>query len=536
MSKKIFLQGLFFIVSFSVIFHLLFSFFGFNPTDDGFILALSRRIFEGQIPHKDFISIRPVLSPVLHIPEIIIGGDYTFWISRFVVWIQFALISWLWIRVTEKFLKKDFSSFDRFVFASVYFFFTVHTFPIMAWHTTDALMLYTLGLFFCISTRSSKKYIGYFLMGCSVLCRQNFILLVPITLFILSDWKKILNWSLFILPLLIYFIYLLSANALEDAIIQFNTQTDFFNFGIKRYYLSLPFLILGFFNGILLLEPSKNKLFNTVTGVLLFLLTIILFTSSILLKIYYYSTFAFFGFATGFIICLIGKKRLDKNQIKYVLIVFFYSLVSSFSVGYNYPAFGMGMLILFLILIFKELSLYNNLFLRFKTNFISILYYFVFYLLTIFLVTRYMNIYREAPILKIEYSVDDVIHGTRLIETNSNLNTISEDLLKIINKLERKEFTILPDFAAYWVKSEFLNPISLDWVQRTELNNPLLKARILHELNSLRKNKYIIIQKINMEEISKGIEELNINNYEEVKYVMENFSKQFETDYFIVYK
>src|SRR5206468_857052 len=48
--------------------HALLSPLGFNPTDDGFVLAYSRRILLGQVPHRDFIMIRPALSPLLHAP------------------------------------------------------------------------------------------------------------------------------------------------------------------------------------------------------------------------------------------------------------------------------------------------------------------------------------------------------------------------------------------------------------------------------------------------------------------------------------
>ena len=39
---------------------------GFNPSDDGVILAQSYRLLQGQIPHLDFISIRPIGSAVFH--------------------------------------------------------------------------------------------------------------------------------------------------------------------------------------------------------------------------------------------------------------------------------------------------------------------------------------------------------------------------------------------------------------------------------------------------------------------------------------
>ncbi|MEN4017737.1 MAG: hypothetical protein PQ968_04725 [Methanobacterium sp.] len=65
-----------FIIIVSIIAHILFSKLGFNPTDDGFILAGAKRILEGQIPHLDFISIRPVGSHFFHIPIVIWGGIY----------------------------------------------------------------------------------------------------------------------------------------------------------------------------------------------------------------------------------------------------------------------------------------------------------------------------------------------------------------------------------------------------------------------------------------------------------------------------
>ncbi|MGM0650030.1 MAG: hypothetical protein ACQES1_05925, partial [Bacteroidota bacterium] len=39
---------------------------GLNPSDDGVVLAQSWRIILGQVPHLEFISIRPVGSGVLH--------------------------------------------------------------------------------------------------------------------------------------------------------------------------------------------------------------------------------------------------------------------------------------------------------------------------------------------------------------------------------------------------------------------------------------------------------------------------------------
>ena len=58
--------------------HLLFSWRGFALVDYGFTLAYSRRILEGQVPHHDFIIIRPFVSLLIHTPFVLLGGDYIY--------------------------------------------------------------------------------------------------------------------------------------------------------------------------------------------------------------------------------------------------------------------------------------------------------------------------------------------------------------------------------------------------------------------------------------------------------------------------
>src|SRR5437870_11810474 len=73
--------------------HLAFSWIGFNPTDDGWVLAMSRRILDGEVPHRDFLLDRPALSPLLHAPVVLLGGESTFWLSRGVVCFEWALLA-----------------------------------------------------------------------------------------------------------------------------------------------------------------------------------------------------------------------------------------------------------------------------------------------------------------------------------------------------------------------------------------------------------------------------------------------------------
>src|SRR6059058_502554 len=101
-AARVILAAACFLLLVPLIFHLCFSWMGFTPTDEGFTLAHSRRILDGQVPHRDFIIIRPFFSPLLHVPVVRFGGAYTFWLSRLVVWFQFGCLAALWTIVSDR--------------------------------------------------------------------------------------------------------------------------------------------------------------------------------------------------------------------------------------------------------------------------------------------------------------------------------------------------------------------------------------------------------------------------------------------------
>ncbi|MFF0148899.1 hypothetical protein ATK36_1952 [Amycolatopsis sulphurea] len=46
--------------------------FGFNPSDQGFVLAATWRILHGEIPHVDVVSPRPLGSAYLHVLDFLV--------------------------------------------------------------------------------------------------------------------------------------------------------------------------------------------------------------------------------------------------------------------------------------------------------------------------------------------------------------------------------------------------------------------------------------------------------------------------------
>ena len=131
--------------------HFAFSCLGFNPTDDGFTLAYSRRLLDGQLPHRDFIIIRPPLSPVLHMPIVWFGGEYTFWLSRLVYWLMCGCMAWIWVDIASRMSRRSLNPMETVYGGCLAFMLLANQTPVMAWHTQDGLFLASIGVWIRIA-------------------------------------------------------------------------------------------------------------------------------------------------------------------------------------------------------------------------------------------------------------------------------------------------------------------------------------------------------------------------------------------------
>src|SRR5882672_5280432 len=118
--------------------HFLLSPLGFNLTDDGFVLAQSRRILAGQIPHRDFIAIRPAGSAYLHVLDLLLGGEHTFLVSRLFYWLEVAVGCWAWLEIAIASTRLRPGLLGAVPLAALAFMLSTHGFPPMAWYTIDA--------------------------------------------------------------------------------------------------------------------------------------------------------------------------------------------------------------------------------------------------------------------------------------------------------------------------------------------------------------------------------------------------------------
>lgn len=527
-----------FLVFIPIIAGFVFSPLGFNPTDDGFTLAYSRRIIEGQIPHRDFIIIRPFLSPLLHTPFVLLGGEYTYLISRVFVWFQFSFIAWFWVIFVEKKIKEVvFGGLERIFIALVSFVASVHSFPIMAWHTIDGLFLIVMGLSLFLVEKRVFVMLGYFLIGMAYLCKQSFLFVAPLTLIIMGDWRKLHYWLAIVTPGILYITFLLFTRALQDAILQLSTQTNIFSAGLITYFNIYTLLgcIVGYISCRLYTQEEslsgvlwKNQLRIFALSVVLLIGLLITFAVAPFPVL----SFVLFGLVVGFF----GQNlRKNKTEAKIVFTSLLMAWSASLSIGYNTPVLASGQL-LTVLLVFVYSKIADNLRL-YRNIYIFGLFSMCFVISVLFGLFRANYIYREQEASNLVKRLDEVLPGGRYIRTNENTYKFLVDLQNAISIAQDlgMTYSIVPDCAGWWVKSPQTNPISIDWAQGTELGKPELNERVIRELESIRHNNIVIVQKVEANDLSNGFTPLG-DQYVVVEYIKNHFVKVYETSFFELYR
>ena len=149
---------------------------GFDPTDDGFVLAQAYRILHGQVPHRDFISPRPVGSPLLHtfdhlLPLPSLEATRLIGLVEIVAY-TLLFASFVFTRPVRKWRGWEFALITIAVLVNR------HVYPVMGWPTIDGLLLVAGGI---IVLRAAVRresdgliYVGLLLLGLSAVMKQSF--------------------------------------------------------------------------------------------------------------------------------------------------------------------------------------------------------------------------------------------------------------------------------------------------------------------------------------------------------------------------
>ncbi|CAA9459784.1 MAG: hypothetical protein AVDCRST_MAG28-3056 [uncultured Rubrobacteraceae bacterium] len=522
--------------------HLLFSWRGFAPVDDGFTLAYSRRILEGQVPHHDFIIIRPFLSPLIHTPFVLFGGEYTYWLSRFFVWFQFACVSWAWVSIVNRAFDNPFNSTTKIVVALISFAASVHYFVLTAWHTVDGMFLASIGTWMLLTRRhTTSRVVGYLLIAAAYLCKQSFLFVAPLSVLLLGDWREKKYWLTIALPAAVYCAYLVATGSLSEAVLQLASQSGIVSTGVGSY-LNLGILlgILAGYGSMFLLStstlplPHIEPISRYVGACLLTIVPAFFIAVGLYRGTLGTVSFGVVGMVLGIVLYRVSSRvtRVE-GKVPIALIALLLAWSTSLSVGYNWPTLLLGPL--FTILIAFAYSMSESLDPRFIRSTLAIAGVAI---VLSFGVSRPYYIYREQPSSGLTESLDGVLPGGRFIYTNPNTYDFLVDLDNAADEVSARNrtYVIIPDVPGYWVQARQTNPLPLDWPQPVELSNQYLVDRVTKELEAKRGETTILVQKVQAFDLADGFVPLDDDQYEVVKYVRANFSKTDETEFFELYE
>lgn len=524
-----------------LIYFLLYGRHGFDETDQGFIVSLSYRISLGEIPHLDFMYVRPAVTPILHTLEMILLPE-----QIEVIGMRFFGILYLWLSVLFAVLTFR-KAFD---FKQIYispwllgilgFVISMHNYPPMAWHTIDGVVFTALGCY--LLSLGDKWYwiiSGLMAMVLAALSKQPFGV-VPIVGGLAVLWMYPLRRSLSglaaftgiigILTLILVFIAP-GKEFFQEMLRQSFGATDPEEIvwpGIKIYVWPALFTFVPL---CLVWAGSKmvknQKLFGlfvlgfVFAGLLIFYGVHIYFVYSlerfVQPRFGTYHAMVFCGAGLGGLLLLTGEKKMAL-----ILVMSAGAWAAGISWGYPTPVhFMVPALFMLAYFISMEIGVRPP-----KWYFPSIT---ALALVCYFLMYQYP--FREPHRSEIVHHLGDHFPKLNFVYTNSTLYEKYGEV-KTLHEVYGDNFTVLPALPLANYLTNTKPPISIDWAHDAEIAYEYGLERNLNELESRRPT--VFVDKVN------GPKEAydEIKQYRSLltKHVLDNWIKVDETEHYYVYQ
>jgi hypothetical protein len=479
---------------------------GLNPSDDGVILAQSYRLLNGEIPHRDFVSIRPVGSAVMH--AINFYSPLPLELSaRWLVLMEYLftaiLISLLLVSRWFRGLRP--ANYLALLAGSILFIFVMNQnhYNLFPWTTIDALFWFSLSLFLAnrVTEPGSRGLIVqvffWFSISFSALCRQTFALpgLILGIQVLVRIWKEnggnrkvrlrrtLAGLIPGLLPLWIYAAVLTFSHSWADFVSQMTGRTEFWETGVVRFTDSfwqspMPALfILVLFAGLIkrwVVEAERDPFpvdlaisilkLGSFSGKVLLVL-IVFIKPGLLFPV----SFLFFWFLVLDLLLLwihAGRFPGWARPVGWILLV---AWTSAISLGDNAPVFALGWLsgTAFLVQIkdFHERR-YRNL-----RPVQLVLACLLIPALLVLSVRTQLNVnYRDLPAGRLTERGGDIFPGLKGIRLSP---AMAGYLGEIRDRYEsfgspRGRFAVWPNNALIYPLLDSPDPFPLDWMQAAE--------------------------------------------------------------------
>jgi hypothetical protein len=527
--------------------HFSLSRLGFNPTDDGFILAQSRRLLSGEVPHLDFISIRPVGSALLHIPELLVGADHAFLVSRLVYWLEVATAGWCWLEMLLSATGRKVNAVTAGVLLSMAFMLSSHAFPPMAWHTVDGIWLASLGLLALRSGGGRVPLLGLALIGGASLCKQNFLPLIPLSIFLSGRSRDPLAWlAALSLPLSYGAVVAALGGGLDmlRQLVALRTPDAVGPSWSPRLAWLAGAAILGLAAcralGGEAAHGARGRAWATARLLLGWSLAwgVIAWAGTELDDPHFAfldrGSFVIAGASTGATLALAWARRSPLIRPAFILLVL--GATSMVSLGYQTMAHVAGPLALLLTFACLEAGADRGSESRLIVRLGAVAAFVVIALHWVSARTNY--IYNERAASSLTHALDDVWPGGRGLVSNPDMHAVLADLTSCVDQLGGRQYAILVDAPGWWAHARQRNPLPADWPQSIELCNEQLQSRFSLAVIQNRGRTTYIVQRILLNDVASGFTPVPADNlyYGAIGWVRANLRRTGQTTYWDLYE
>jgi hypothetical protein len=539
--------ALFAIVAIPTVAHVWLSRAGYSPADDGLILALARRLVSGEVPHRDFISVRPVGSGLVHAP-FLLAGELGYWTSRWFVWCQFGAIAWACVRILESYTQP--LGGRRFPLTVLAFIATAHYMPPMAWHTIDGVCTTCMGVALVRTRAGWARTLGYVLIGFSCICKQGFVVSATVTFVALGGHRSLRHAVAVLAPGALYIIVLGLAGALGDAVQQLTMTSGPLLDGVYEMYTGLNSLV-GIVLGILVLLVDRTALpFGRaaarghapagerwagyraarwaralVVAPLFFGLFVRVLPWPIPLALPMYS----FTLVAYLAIALVAQRGEHRRLI---LIALALGVAASLSHGYLTPAIASGMLVIAVTLPRSD-RLADGLLPDAALLGITAL------ALAAFITVRTQYVYLDDA-RHLTHELGATLPGGRLLRTNEHTHAFLADLRRTSDAVTARgrRYAIVPDAAGWWAFATQRNPLDVDWWIDVELgfDDPALVHRALNALEAQRGHITVLVQKYGTDALATELVPVSDEDSSILPYLRAHWREVGETAFFRLYE
>ena len=447
---------------------LLYMPYGFEDTDTGYILGSSWNIYNGQLPHRDFIYTRPSIPAYFHTIFIWISETYAFIIDRCFFYVQIFVYSYLGASLLcHKFSIRD--PQIKYTLAALAALVSIHNYPPMGWNTIDGVFFCMLGLYLILqeSYKTYKVALGSLVLVLGVFSKQSFYFM-PIFIFVylllLKDYKKLRTYVLFgLVAVMGYFLFKYSTGSLQpfwEQTFQRTPTSALYEAGFKHYYDSLRIVVLYVILSIGLIWAAKRYLKNQ--------LAYALFTAGVLglIALFFIQSYGSWTaipyiFQVLFLACSAFAVVRSITDARYYLVVLLLTLSWSASIsnGYRTPIHFSLPLIFGSYLFFIGPNAA-----RFKPWIpltLIVLCFGTFYL-------GYQTTYRDSNRNELTYAMGDVYPELTGIKSDKATFDKYQELRQLSKNYPN--FTVLPSATLAHFITKTVNPIGTDWPIDVEIN------------------------------------------------------------------